>query len=92
MFYKANITEQGQDKQLGPLAAELFIHFDLYQHGLRVRETVYKWTGIHVSIGFARTKTLSKIANRVAKKSPRAQGVFILDGQDKIKSILSIPF
>ncbi len=66
-----------------------FNHFDLYQHGLSVRETVYKWTGIPVSIGFARTKTLSKIANRVAKKSPRAQGVFILDGQDKIKNILS---
>ena len=32
--------------------------------------TVWKWTGIPVSIGLAPTKSLAKIANRIAKKSP----------------------
>ena len=31
---------------------------------------VWKWTGIPVSIGLAPTKSLAKIANRIAKKSP----------------------
>ena len=33
-----------------------------------LRETVYKWTGIPVSIGIASSKTLAKAANRLAKK------------------------
>jgi len=65
-----------------------FNHFDLYQHGLQVREMVLQWTGIPVSIGFAKTKTLSKIANRVAKKSLKTGGVFILNDQDRIDSVL----
>jgi DNA polymerase V len=39
-----------------------------------IRKTVYQWTGIPVSIGVATTKTLSKIANRIAKKSKKTQG------------------
>jgi len=47
-----------------------FKSFDLHQHGLEVKQTVLRWTGIPISIGFGSTKTLSKIANRVAKKTP----------------------
>ena len=32
---------------------------------------ILKWTGIPVSIGLAKTKTLAKIANRVVKKKPQ---------------------
>lgn len=35
-----------------------------------------KWTGIPVSIGVSSTKTLAKIANRVAKKDASKNGVF----------------
>ena len=31
-------------------------------------EKIFRWTGIPVSIGLAKTKTLAKIANRVIKK------------------------
>ena len=31
-------------------------------------DKILKWTGIPVSIGIAKTKTLAKIANRVVKK------------------------
>ena len=36
--------------------------------GKEIRETVLQWTGIPTSIGIAKTKTLSKIANHIAKK------------------------
>lgn len=48
---------------------------DLPAHLLHIRETVKQWTGIPVSIGVAPTKTLAKVANRMAKKS---SGVFTL--------------
>ena len=35
------------------------------------------WTGIPISIGIAPTKTLAKIANRIAKRNHQHQGVFI---------------
>ncbi len=40
-----------------------------------LRHTVYKWTGIPVSIGIAPTKTLAKAANRQAKKNHNTGGV-----------------
>jgi DNA polymerase V len=46
--------------------------------GRDIREKLYKWTGIPVSIGFAETKTLAKIANKIAKQSEKANGVLDL--------------
>ena len=37
--------------------------------------TVQQWTGIPVSVGIAPTKTLAKVANRLAKKDAAAGGV-----------------
>jgi len=50
-----------------------------------VRSTVMKWTGIPVSIGIAKTKTLAKIANEYAKKHPIYGGVVDLSNVDKEK-------
>lgn len=44
-----------------------------------IRRTVLRWTGIPVCVGVARTKTLSKLANRLAKKTPGSGGVWLLD-------------
>ena len=49
---------------------------DLTAYARTIRRTVGQWTGIPVSIGIAPTKTLSKIANRHAKKNPELGGVF----------------
>jgi len=38
-------------------------------YGRKIRQTVKQWTGMPVTVGIARTKTLAKIANRTAKKS-----------------------
>ena len=60
----------------------------LLANGRHIRETVRKQVGIPVSIGFGSTKTLAKIANRIAKKQPDHGGVFVLPGGD-ISSILA---
>lgn len=45
---------------------------------VKLRADILKSTGIPVCIGVARTKTLSKIANRIAKKQTK-NGVYFLD-------------
>src|SRR5277367_4108204 len=44
-------------------------------HARELRRTVQQWTGIPVSVGIAPTKTLAKVANRLAKKDVAASGV-----------------
>lgn len=57
-----------------------FSHHDLTAYGHEIRDTVLRWTGIPVSIGIAETKTLAKIANRFAKRSPKTKGVLNMAG------------
>ena len=54
--------------------------------GKEIRETVLKWTGIPTSIGIAKTKTLSKVANHIAKK--KVSGVTSLIGIENLDPIL----
>jgi DNA polymerase V len=52
---------------------------DQHAWGLRTREEVLRRVGIPVCVGVARTKTLAKVANRVAKKfKTRTAGVHVL--------------
>ncbi|NOS82790.1 MAG: Y-family DNA polymerase [Nitrospira sp.] len=51
---------------------------NLTDYGRAIRRTVKQWTGLPVSVGIAETKTLAKIANRVAKQTPDTDGVFDL--------------
>jgi DNA polymerase V len=51
---------------------------NLTDYGRAIRKTVKQWTGIPVSVGIAETKTLAKIANRIAKRTPDTDGVFDL--------------
>src|ERR1700761_2242311 len=50
----------------------------LMEYALHIRHTVETWTGISVSIGVAPTKTLAKLANRIAKKDKKASGCVTL--------------
>ncbi len=52
-----------------------FAQRDLTEYGRQIRRTVKQWTGIPVSVGIAETKTLAKLANRVAKRTPDIGGV-----------------
>ena len=46
--------------------------------GREIREKIDKYFGIPVGVGIAETKTLAKVANRIAKKSEKAKGVLDL--------------
>ena len=66
---------------------------DLTEYGASIRQTIQMQAGIPVSIGFATSKTLAKLANRIAKKSTRAGGVLDLTGpryQDKALAITPV--
>lgn len=47
---------------------------DLTAYSQAIRKTVKRYTGIPVSVGLASTKTLAKLANRIAKKHPEFAG------------------
>jgi DNA polymerase V len=69
---------------LGGISAELD------QYGRRIQRTVKQWTGIPVSVGIANTKTLAKVANRIAKKSEKAGGVLDLSDERYIRRALEM--
>lgn len=52
---------------------------DLTTYAVEIRRIVKQWTGIPVSVGIAPTKTLAKIANYLAKKTPELNGVMELN-------------
>ena len=60
---------------------------DLLEHGHKIRKTILKWTGIPTSIGIAKTKTLSKAANYIAKKEK--SGVIDLINSKQVDNLLS---
>ncbi len=45
------------------------------QYGQQIRQRIQQWLGLPVSVGFASTKTLAKLANYLAKKRPEYAGV-----------------
>ncbi len=74
---------------------EAFLNFDgmsisdYHDYGIQMKKRVQKWVGIPVCVGFAPTKALSKVANRIAKKfQDRTQGIYVIDTEEKrIKAI-----
>lgn len=52
---------------------------DLYKIGHKLKDEIKEQVGIPVGVGIAPTKVLAKLANRIAKKSKKANGVVILD-------------
>ncbi len=53
------------------------------KYGKQIRERVLKWTGIPTSVGISNTKTLSKVANHIAKKN-KAGVIFLKENIDNI--------
>ncbi len=64
-----------------------FTQRNLTEYCEEIRRIVLKWVGIPVSIGIGSTKTLAKLANRVAKKSKT--GVFDLSSCGNPDEILT---
>jgi DNA polymerase V len=70
---EAFLSLHGMERYHGPLDA----------FARRIRADVRKRTHIPTCIGVAPTKTLAKLANRVAKKDPDLGGVLLLDSPEK---------
>ena len=56
-----------------------------------IKNKILKWTGIPVSIGAARTKTLAKAANYISKRSKKNKGVFIINDFNRTQVLKLIP-
>lgn len=58
--------------------------FYLQSYGVQMGKTVRRNTGIPVSIGFVPTKSLAKVANKIAKKYPgRTKSSYVIDNEEK---------
>ena len=58
--------------------------FNLEDYGKTIQKKVTKNTGIPISVGFAPTKALAKVANKIAKKFPeRTKSVYVIDTEEK---------
>ena len=74
---------------------EAFMNFDgvivadFHDYGLKMKRCIQKWLSIPVSVGFAETKALSKVANKIARKYPEiTKGSYVIDTEEKrIKSL-----
>lgn len=55
----------------------------LQEYGHQIKETIFKNTGLPVGVGIASTKTLGKLANRMAKKIVENEHVCVIDSEDK---------
>lgn len=67
---------------------------DIDQRIRQIRAVVWRNVGIPVCVGVGSTKTLSKLANHVAKRHPRSQGVFnfnVLTDAQKANVLAHIP-
>ncbi|CAM4146664.1 MULTISPECIES: Y-family DNA polymerase [Flavobacterium] len=64
-----------------------FTGFELYnlqEYGVSIQKKVTKGTGIPISVGFAATKALAKVANKIAKKFPeKTKSVYVIDDEEK---------
>ncbi|MDW7771610.1 MAG: Y-family DNA polymerase [Desulfobulbaceae bacterium] len=63
--------------------------FSLAEQALAIRKKIRKDAGIPVSIGIGPTKTLAKIANRIAKKESKHGGVFDLAARRDVDRLLA---
>lgn len=73
---------------------EMFLSLDgmdinFIEYGQTIKETVWQHTRIPVSVGIAPSKTLAKLANRLAKKVPKFEGVCMLDTAEKWEWVLA---
>jgi DNA polymerase V len=62
---------------------------ELTQYGQQIANVVRQWIGIPVSIGIAPTKTLAKIANRLAKKASKASESQDRDSHQNVVELLT---
>jgi len=63
---------------------------DYWELGIEIRRLVKQYTGIPVSVGIARTKTLAKAASEIAKKHSQYKGCVDLVDKPDIDNMLEL--
>ena len=63
----------------------------LLEHARAIQARVKRWTGIPVSIGIGPTKTLTKIANFLAKRSPAETGGVVRIDPGNEEALAAVP-
>ena len=71
------------------LSLKKFNNKTLLDEMFTIRQSIYQWTGIPVSIGVGPTKTLAKLANKMAKKHS-SNGIYILTISNQLTNILNL--
>ena len=71
-----SIDESFVDLSLYPLE-------DLNELANDIKDTIVRNTGIPVGVGIAKTKSLSKLANKFAKRVPANNNVYVVDTDEK---------
>lgn len=60
------------------------IEVDFHDYGIQIKSRIQKWLSIPVCVGFAESKALSKVANKIARKFPeQTKGVYVIDTEEK---------
>lgn len=72
------------------LDLETYSMYDFQELGKKIRQRVFQWVGIPVSVGIAPTKTLAKVANHIAKKQMQYNGVFVMNTDELRISSLNV--
>lgn len=69
---------------------EAFMNFDGLEindyesYGHEIKNRIMKWVSIPVCAGFATSKALSKVANKIARKFPeKTKGIYVIDSDEK---------
>ena len=62
---------------------------DLSQHGHLIRRACWREQRMPVSVGMAPSKTLAKLANHIAKRSQKLDGVCIIEKPDQWSAVLA---
>lgn len=58
-------------------------HINLQEYGKKIKDQIFKYTGLPVGVGIAPTKVLAKLANRIAKKEEEHGHVFVIDSEER---------
>lgn len=86
MMFSPRVEEYSIDESFVDLSSMHNTNYDTIAH--TIKNTVEKNTGIPVGVGIAKTKSLSKLANKYAKKIAANNNVYVVDTEQKRQYLL----
>ncbi len=87
-LFTPDVEQYSIDEAFFNASAVAAFKANLTVSGQQMRQYILRTTGIPVSIGFAPSKTLAKLANYYVKKNPQYEGVLDLTGKEMQQRLL----